>query len=398
MRMKVLSPIVASLLLIIIVASVATILYFVMISMSIPNEESIELVDAKLVKQYSNIYAHIVLYNNGRTSIRVKMVLHGETSIFSSEYSVIAPGDISRIYIVGSYGYDFIVGEDYVIEIVGDINFSVIVKCSGFELIHKPMYIFAPTILLQDFAQLNLSKKGSIENVSEVVNGILEASRKLGIVVKTISSMDEWLELVLNPRDDVIIINPFGGLIPVPREYFNDTEKVLEFIELLHNNIRDYGWIWVHLSGYPLYYAVCDDDIIEIGIEGFEYLLFGSRGRGTAIVGSSIQEYDDVENRTSDIVNFKSWLNTYGFNNISRKLVDNMRITYSVFLKKRGIESMVVTKFYTDRSETRSGACILRIGKGLYIHWGSPTDPPFSDKELGTLGLLLAVYSTMYLR
>ena len=399
MRMKIISPIITSLLLVIIAASVASVLYFSIISMVDFNESSIEIIDAKLIKQYGNLYAYIVLYNSGETSVKVKMILHGESNNFSSEYTVIAPRDTSRINIIGTYGYDFIVGEDYVIEIAGDVSASIIVKCSGLELTNSPIYIFAPSMLTLDLLQKPHSKEGSIENVSEVVNGILETARKLGIVVKTITSLDEWLELVLNPKDNVIVINPFGEFIPIPQEYFNDTEKMLEFITMLHNNIRDHGWVWVHLSGYPLYYGISDSDYETIRNEGFEYLLFGSENMSVVSSGGSVQDYvqESEEDNTSRTVEFKSWLKTYGFSDLSTKLANRMKFHHSIVLST-GVEDMVALRFYTNPGGSQSGACVLRIGKGLYVHWGSPTDPQFSDKELGTLGLLLTIYSIIYLR
>jgi len=68
-----------------------------------------------------------------------------------------------------------------------------------------------------------------------------------------IDSMDNYENLLNQQEENYVIINCHGEAIPITSEYGDDW---ISFLKNLGNKIKELGWIYVSITGYPVFYTV----------------------------------------------------------------------------------------------------------------------------------------------
>ena len=401
------SPIVIAVVLTAIVVAVASIYYAQLTSLSHLSASALEIVDAKLIKHYGYVRLILKVYNGNDNSVDIVTKLYTEFKETISKIDKIPPKTTKTIIIEGRYGHKFLVGKKYIVEVMGlrggDSDITD-VECKGIQLFNGQVLILAPTTMLHIIPNMHeYGHGGSITNVSEVVSGILEIVEELGVPTRVIDNLEDWKYIVEHPAEykNAMVINPFGGIVPVPTEYLDSEEEIYEFIEKIGNNTRRYGWIWTHTTGYPFYYASDGSKGVPLykrnGI-GFRKFL-GIEKKWSLVCHGISDEQHYMQTGTYGIPDLRTWIKELGYSNIADKITDTMRIRYSLKLRRipqEWINTLIYLKEHGNQGERRSGALVLNLGKGLYVHWGSPYFIQFSDKELGELALLTALYAVQY--
>jgi len=393
---KAVSPVIIAITLTAIVIAVASIYYAQIASLSQFSASTLEIVDAKLVKHYGYVRLVLKVYNGNDYPVDIVTKLYTEFKEVISKIETIPPKTTKTIIIEGKYGCKFLVGKKYVVEIVelknGGSN-AVGVECTGIQLFNGKVLILAPTTMLHIEPRHvhGKDKAGSMENVSKVVDGILEIVEDLGILTKVINNLEDWKYIVEHPTEyrNVMIINPFGGIVPIPTEYIGNP---YEFIEKIGENVREYGWIWSHITGYPFYYASDGNAMVMLHKFGIKHFLGIEKNWCIITCGGGKQYY--VYPSTAEIPDLRTWLSNLGYSEIANKLTDFMHIRFSLITHH--VPQEWINRLFYTRCDKLSGSFVLNLGKGLYVHWGSPYFLQFSDEELGKLALLTALYAELY--
>ncbi len=128
-----------------------------------------------------------------------------------------------------------------------------------------------------------------VENLSEVVDGVIEAAalNKTSVLLgfaglgglnfrevefdAICTVITDWAgyELLVEFSSDVIVINAHGAYLPVPRGYSKDDWVGKIAYAMLNRQVT-----WVHLSGYPFYYVQHQGgDVEKWGEDGFQELM-----------------------------------------------------------------------------------------------------------------------------
>jgi len=404
-----LSPVVVAIVLSVVVIVIASVYYAELSTFSKMSVGGIEIVDAKLVKHYGYARLLIKVYNNEEKPIEIEVKIETEQKDYLTKRQEIPPRKTTMIKIEGKYGYKFRVSKEYLTQVIdakGNTLDIIEVECSGIELINNKVLILASTTMLNMIPSQLGDYGGSIYNVSIFISSIINVAKDLGIVFDIVEDLSEWKDIVENPHNygDVIIINPFGGVIPIPTEYIDSEEKIYEFIEKIGNNTRRYGWIWTHITGYPFYYVTNGSTVVRIQSSGIEQF-FGAKNIITS--GGGIQYYiyteTDEQYLESEAIDLKTWIVRQGYVDIANKLNDSIHMKFSFILNhipQEWISKVIYGKEAgaNDPGPT-SGALILRLGNGLYIHWGTAyykNSNLFNDEELGKLAILSTIYAIRY--
>ena len=81
-------------------------------------------------------------------------------------------------------------------------------------------------------------------------------------IIKIIDNLDDLDTIIRNPPDGAVIINCHDEIIPIPPSWNNDWYS---YFRTIGKNIRDHGWIWISIMGYPFYYIHDEINKITIG-------------------------------------------------------------------------------------------------------------------------------------
>ena len=94
-----------------------------------------------------------------------------------------------------------------------------------------------------------------IGNPSNVRQAIQELVTPKGYKVNHISSLEELDTLVRNPPDNIVLINAHGEVVPLPKSWKGNWQ---DYFVALGNNVKDHGWVFVSITGYPFFYYAHD--------------------------------------------------------------------------------------------------------------------------------------------
>ncbi len=97
-------------------------------------------------------------------------------------------------------------------------------------------------------------------------------------IIKIIDNLNDLDTLIRNPPNDAIIINCHDEVTPIPPSWNNDWTS---YFRTIGKNIRDHGWIWVSIMGYPFYYINDGTTKIAIGENGIGAVLSVYGGSAT---------------------------------------------------------------------------------------------------------------------
>ena len=106
-----------------------------------------------------------------------------------------------------------------------------------------------------DIYVINIPKVRSewIKKPSDVRIAVEEVMAGIGRKVFSTASMEELDDLVRNPPDNAIVINGHGEAMPMPSSWEDDWQS---YFKTLARNIRDHGWCFTSITGYPFFYYV----------------------------------------------------------------------------------------------------------------------------------------------
>ncbi len=184
-------------------------------------------------------------------------------------------------------------------------------------------------------------------------------------IIKTISSMSELDNLVRNPPDYAVIINCHDEVVPIPPSWGGDWYS---YFRAIGRNIRDHGWIWVSLMGYPFYYVNDGTSKVTIGENGVAAVLSvvgGSArfwsGSSGVITASATSVVPKVEQATGI--------------DLPDALVDAPRQADFV----SGVQPQIVFYEHDESDKTYYAAAAYRLGRGFLIVNGLGGGEPADD-------------------
>lgn len=90
-----------------------------------------------------------------------------------------------------------------------------------------------------------------INNPDNIFNRTRELASARGHNVIHVTSLAELQALVSTPPENAVIINGHGEALPIPEEEHGNW---ISFITKLAHNVREHGWVWVSITGYPFFY------------------------------------------------------------------------------------------------------------------------------------------------
>lgn len=104
-------------------------------------------------------------------------------------------------------------------------------------------------------------------NLSPVVaDSIRRMALGRGYEVRSISSLAELDKFLDNPPQDAMVFNLHGELIPIPPSFAN---RWRDYFQDLARHVKNDGWIWVSLAGYPFYSYGNDMEVDKEGLDAF---------------------------------------------------------------------------------------------------------------------------------
>jgi hypothetical protein len=90
-----------------------------------------------------------------------------------------------------------------------------------------------------------------VSNPTDILNRINELASNRGHRVIPVTDLVAFRNLVNTPPQNAVVINSHGEALPLPVEEQGDW---LRFIRRIGENVRDAGWIWASVTGYPFFY------------------------------------------------------------------------------------------------------------------------------------------------
>ena len=215
-----------------------------------------------------------------------------------------------------------------------------------------------------------------VNNPLVVLNRIRELASPRGHRVIPVNTLAELRELVSHPPRDVVVLNGHGEALPIPTEEHGNW---ISFLRNLGVNVRDNGWIWVSITGYPFFYYGPDTDKIpqpyNTGLATFFSI------SSPAIEIGPIAE--DTVRPTAD--------GNRALEKLNIRIFDPLRVGRGFFW-----HNVVPITFLT--SGISHGASAVPIGRGFFVHCGIgsadlgyPEANQESDLRIAELGLVFAL-------
>jgi hypothetical protein len=288
------------------------------------------------------------------------------------------------------------------LRIIGDETFRLCDLLRGYRnMIHPSVQIRAPVrpnmqraqrsleVLKQALGELDdqfigIPKPIFVINVSDLIgrlidtpmnvrNAISVMARNRGLNITIIDSIHGFSDLVHNPPEDAIVINTHGEIVPVrPSENWRD------FFLRIGNAVRNHGWVFVSIAGYPFYYSGPDDQANLCERAGLDAFL--------SVIGV---EADCMQPSSTDFT-------ADGLKVIER--FDMRGLPHRLFAPRcaiwRGIKPISFL-----RMSSLHGASAIRMGRGWFVQMGFVSNfggqMPNADtgeQIIGNLALALALY------
>ncbi len=172
-------------------------------------------------------------------------------------------------------------------------------------------------------------------------------------IIKNISSMSELDNLVRNPPDHAVVINCHDEVVPIPPSWGGDWYS---YFRAIGRNIRDHGWIWVSLMGYPFYYVNDGASKVTIGENGVATVL--------SVVGGSARFWSGnagvtTASATSMVLKVEQATGI----GLPHTLVDAPRQADFV----SGVPPQIVFYEHDDDDKVYYASASYRVGKGFLI-------------------------------
>ncbi len=344
-----------------------------------PSPDDLVLTDMVLTKHYGHSYFKAVLKSNSPEPLGVDVSVIGEDGAAALTFTDVrlAPKGEAELVAEGSLGSAFTVGDTYTIKVTGDRGGALQIACKGVEAYHGKMIMF------------NLPGMGStVINSSEVERGVMDTATKLGLTYQTITSMDEWAAILDNPEEGLIIVNPYGNIVPAPTGALADPQS---FLTQLGETVSENGWTWVHIGGMPFQKLGDGTSTVQIGDgQGIQWFLGSDK---VNVNGGDGQEFlqDDVLT-DDDGTSLSYFLEVSGFE--PYPLPEKMKFDHAIVTAASELPCPKYTFYESPSHTSHAGARSFYVGEtGYYVHWGSPTNN-FDSYQSGAISLMMALYTT----
>lgn len=351
---------------------------------SSPAPEDITVQELVLMKHYGYSYFKIKLQSNCDRMLNLRVDLIGEdgTTAATTQGVSLLPRDSVTVSSSGMFGYKFFVGNSYAVKVSGDLGASHVAECKGVEFSRNKLILLA----IEEFG--GTLQDSGITNSSAVLAGAEETAIRLGIPYEKVTTTARWASILANPPKGAVIINPFGGVTPVPTAGVNSPEAFLRNLSYIVGN---YSWTWVHTAGEPFFIISNGQNSTRLNSDkGIQW--FFNTSQVTVARSNAPQELQECVLTDSDGNSLRYFLTVTNF----RDLPESMRFGYPVVIPPSGYPP---TKFIfyekdTNRNEVQTAATSFCIGSGYYVYWGGPSNL-FSEYETGSLSLMLALYTNL---
>lgn len=216
----------------------------------------------------------LAIRNLGEEEITINGVMiknaAGLTYIFTPLRNVsIAPGQVSMV--------SFPIPKDELLFTKHETLFISVVSAqasSSSIAIKQELFLNAPKLIVYLIHISDVPGHwGDPDEISQALEG--------KAIVRKIENPDDLDRIIRNPPDGAVIINCHDEIVPIPPSWNNDWYS---YFRAIGRNIRDHGWIWVSIMGYPFYYVHNGVSGETIGEKGVSVLL--STGGGSALFWS----------------------------------------------------------------------------------------------------------------
>jgi hypothetical protein len=185
-------------------------------------------------------------------------------------------------------------------------------------------------------------------NPTDILNRINELAERRGHRIIPVQDLPTFRNLVYDPPRNATFINSHGEALPLPVE---EEGNWLSFIRRIGQNVRDAGWVWTSITGYPFfYYDPATSRIPQPQMLGLATFL-STAPTEIAIVPLVDENFHLTQDGTTALEKFRVQIQT------------PMRIGRAFFW--RNVAPLV---FLT--SGTSHGACAIPLGTGYFVHCG----------------------------
>lgn len=197
--------------------------------------------------------------------------------------------------------------------------------------------------------------------------------------VEVVDSWSELDSLIRDPPTGVVVVNAHGELVPMPSTW----SSWEDYFKKIGVNIRDYGWIWVSVKGYPFYYYYKEGEgKFTVGSSGVNRVLtpvagqadFWSQSDGvtsTALTSTGVE--------ASELVSLSL-----------ASQADTPRACRSV----SGVMPVLIFYELEQGDKTYYGAASYKVGKGYLLVNGFSAG--YSDDETAKAATAFAIYTKFY--
>ncbi len=379
---KALSPIIAVLLLIII-ASVSSVMLYVFMSSYLSRElsrtqpitpepiDKVRVVSAYFDKVSDPYLLHVILLNTADSNVTIHYVRLLEPFasldlIYGLEKPVVLkPGELRMVTVL-------IPDSDYK-KISGK---PVYVYAGGLQGLSPPRYIRPVLMNVFRVYLIYIPDVPGSWGVPYYIYSYLDGKA----LVITIDSWDELEDLIRNPPENAIIINAHDEVVPIPPSW-NGTWY--DYLRAIGRDIRDYGWIWVSVRGYPFFYLDNGSSRYTVGDKGFS--IVASCVGGSATFWSD--RYGVVSAHASSLVD-----KVYYYTGLS--LPNTVNASRQSTLVS-GLEPVYVFYSYRSGANTFYASAAYRLGKGFIIVNGLSASSEEPDDVAAKIAVATALYTAM---
>ncbi|WFO75996.1 hypothetical protein J4526_03880 [Desulfurococcaceae archaeon MEX13E-LK6-19] len=381
-HVKALSPIIAVLLLIVIAAASSVMLYVFMsgymsreLSKAQPITpepiDKVRVVSAYFDKVSDPYLLHVIILSTADSNVTIHYVrlLEPFTSIDLfyelEEPVVLKPGEMRMVTVlVPDSDYEKISGK------------PVYVYAGGLQGLSPPRYVRP---VLMNVFRVYLIYIPDVPGSWGVPYYVYNYLNEKALVI-TIDSWDKLEDLIRNPPEDAIVINAHDEVVPIPPSW-NGTWY--DYLRNIGKNIRDHGWIWVSIRGYPFFYVDNGSSRYTVGDKGFS--IVASCVGGSAVFWSD--RYGVLSAYASDLVD-----EVYYYTGLS--LPDAVNASRQSTLVS-GLEPAYVFYSYRSGSNTFYASAAYRLGKGFIIVNGLSGSGEMSDDVVAKIAVATALYTAM---
>jgi len=198
-----------------------------------------------------------------------------------------------------------------------------------------------------------------ISSPPEVTRAVRELASPRGIIINHIPTLAQLDHLVHNPPRKAVIFNGHGELVPVPSSWRTDWRS---FFVSLGEKVRDFGWIYVSLAGYPFWWYTRDSQPVACRGDGLNAFLSVANATANCMTAGGVRLTDDG---LAALRNF----------NIQTGI-------HSVVSRCATWTGIKPIKIFLEGS-SGFGASAVRIGRGSFLHIGYMPQDLDADRNSG---------------